>query len=252
MKRLLLFAVLLSGLLLWGHRGSGIDLRILLAGTNAPSGGTPAALAVANAWKGSADGTDVQVTVSPTAGNMLVVGLCAFQGSVVNHQIRDNIGGTTGWTKISSTNGGNSMCISIWYKASVGSGVTTVGCTNGTSSSFPTAFVHEVSGGSQTFTSGEAAARTVTGSDYITYAVENATADSVYFALMTSDSAGNPATYTLTSPWTHKSASSWETDGSSKTTGSMPFLIVSTSLSRSNHWTHEQSTSYPNAIVVLH
>lgn len=222
----------------------------------ATGGGGGGALTVQNAWKASAAGQTAVVTVTGTAGRMLVVGVVGFAGSSANHVVSDNIDGTTGWTKVASTNGAGSINVSMWYKANIPSGVTRITNNVGASATFPTAIVHEVSGGSQVFTSGESAGFSGSG-NASTGTANNATAASIFFAFAANVDGGNPATWTLNGSgtvgtWNLKnSTNSQELDGSANTTCSMPNIIVASSTTEKHVWT-SNGVDYGAVIAAFH
>lgn len=219
----------------------------------AAGGGTPT---IINAWKAHDSSGTKAVTVSPTAGNALIV----FAGSsdanppTAVPAIIDNIDTATGWVHCTGkTNllAGYSMVGDFWIKFNVPSGITTVTVTCG--SAGVEAIIHEVQNVT-TFTSSEKNGGTFSAStNPQTGTVNNATAVSIYFAGVTGDgSTGFTINQTgTTGTWNHYSVNSHEDDGSVNTIESVPNIVVSTSTPRGHGWT-VSSCNGVQCVIVLH
>jgi hypothetical protein len=101
--------------------------------TNAASGGT----------------TTATPSISPTAGNALVVFITQSASGTRTYAPTDNIEGATGWTEAAYLN--SSGTANVWFKANVPAGITTVTITASAAVTF-TAAVAEFSGFGTTIT----------------------------------------------------------------------------------------------------
>lgn len=233
----------------------------VLASQKIAAGG--ASLAVANAWKHiSASGANA-VTVAPSSGSLLF--LCVSQAAGTSDtasSVSDNIGGSTGWVKIGTITNTNGVGIglTLYYKANIPSGITSVTFTPSTGFTYTNVMIHEVTGASISapFTSGEALFSTdsLGGTTQATSALTNSVAKSVFFACLTDSTGSNPgaatlnATGTTTTTWALKdSTNSQELNGSANWLASVAFLIVSTSAAQTHAWTIDAGTNVSKAIV---
>lgn len=208
-----------------------------------------AALVVENAWQGKAIATSAAITVSPTAGNLLVVAVFAYGGVVSAHTVSDNIDSTTGWTLVAGQDAGlgNPVNCSLWYKKNCPAGITAITTSGGVSSVLNLGIAHEVSGASTSapFTAGQfatvqdvAAATTHTSGN-----VSNATPASVIFAICTNSVFTNPATMTInTAPntvgtYNLKNSAAQNLDTSIYMVASMPNQIVAATATQTHEWT---------------
>ncbi|HTA29813.1 MAG TPA: hypothetical protein VK731_04980 [Candidatus Cybelea sp.] len=219
-------------------------------------------LSVANGWinASSTSANNVAVTVAPTAGHLLVVGVAS--DTAVASSISDNIGSTTGWTSIGNNHTTGGSYASMWYKKNIPSGMTTITVT-ATGGGFVDACVMEVSGASTTtpFTSGEFATYTsgaTSTANPQVGPVDNATANSIFFALLTDADGSNPTTMNINGTgtvgtWNLKSIAagygglSQELNCSLYQPLSMTYIIVSSSANHTHGWT---TTSSPAAAVI--
>lgn len=237
-----------------------ISNPFFVAGVLKPAAGGGASLEVVQAAKAAAVATSAAVTISPTAANLLVVGIVGYTGDDANHTVSDNIDGTTGWTLVHRTNDSASANISLWYKKNIPSGITTITCTGGASTTSTIGFAHEVSGASTStpFTSGEMIGGNEEGqTTWGPGNVNNATAASVLFGLFgCEDVGGNPNTTTLNGAgtdgtWVYEDATnSKELSGVSYIAiGSMPNIVVSTTGNKAHVWGTLNSAKAGTAIV---
>lgn len=209
-----------------------------------------------NAWKNATVSTTIGVTVSGTATRFLVAGMACFGGAHANHVLSDNIGGTTGWTKVAGLADGGSGEYSLWYKTNIPAGITTVTTNGGAATVSVIGLVQEVSGVT-TFTGGEVI--TGTTAAQTTYGpgnVNNATAASVLFGLYgTEDIGSNPATITLnatgtTGTWVYENNDARELDGVSFImVASMPNIVVAATGNKTHVWGNLNNTGYNSAII---
>lgn len=209
----------------------------------------PSGLTVVQAAKGiQLSGTTVTVSISPTAGNMLVVGAMtySFSASLVL-SCSDNIGGGTGWVSVTqqtfNAGGGNTA---LFYKPNVPSGITTITLTQTNPTAQVEAIVHEVSGASPTtpFTTGEDnSGASTSGTNPQTGSATNATPASILFAFMTTDASVNPANLTINGTGTvgtwnlFDSTNSQELNAATNWPMSMPNQVVSSSAAQAHGWT---------------
>lgn len=220
----------------------------------AAAGGGGGGLAIAHAWKGVTATTPLAVTVSPSAGNLLVV--CGSSNSGDVSSISDNIGGTTGWTKVGSST--QSSFAWIWYKKNIPGGITSISIA---AVDFISATVNEVSGASASapFTIGESGGNNSNSgtTNPQTPTVNNATAASIYFAVLNNADGANPVTYTINGTGTSgtwslfSSTQSQELDANDWQPFSNPYMIVSSSASRKHGWT-TSSFAYMTFIAAFH
>lgn len=231
----------------------------LLLSYKAPAagGGTPT---LANVWKNVGNGgSSLAVTVAPTAGSCLAVAVAEFDSTTDNTAMADNIGSTTGWTKIARAVNG-SVSLVFWYKANIGSGVTTVTLTRSTGASYYNAHVFEITGAntSTPFTTGENSSATGASSSANTGTVTTATANSVLIALTTTDGGGNPESFTLNAAgtsggtWAHFNTAAKEDNGSLNLVSSAPSLAVTTTAARIHYWTFSGSRTWVAGMIAIH
>lgn len=218
-----------------------------------------ASLAIANAWKGGANGTSKAITVSPTAGNLLVVFVAGYQGTNANHAVTDNIGSGT-WTKVNGGDATTNMTGSFWYQKNIPSGITTVTVNSGSGSLVTQGCVHEVSGASTSapFTGGESNVG-ATGSTLNpqTGSATNATASSIFFAGLSQGNGGNPVTMTINSTgtvgtWNQYSASSYDLDGNTYFAFSVTNIVVSSSTAEVHGWAINTTNQQICLIAAFH
>lgn len=209
------------------------------------------ALLCVQSKKISAVATTVTVNSAwtPTTGNLIVTGISAFDNSGIarstNHIVSDNLNST--YTRDRTDGGTSAVQTSIHHKGNITGGLSNLTANGGTQTDVVVGMFHEVSGANTTapFTSGETTGNTYTATtNPQTATVTNATANSIFFAVM-----GNfdgSATSTLTVNSTGSSPTGWalknttnsqEIDGNNSTTASMPFLIVSSSAATKHGWT---------------
>ena len=232
----------------------------LLLSYKAPAagGGTPT---LANCWKNVGNsGSNLSVTVSPTAGSCLVVALAEYTSSADNSSISDNVGSTTGWTKVVravNTDG----CVVLWYKANIPSGITSVTYTKSTGASYYNVHVFEITGAntSTPFTTGESSTATGSSSSANSGTVTTATANSVLVAITTPwDAGGNPETLNLNAAstsgatWSHFNASAKEDNGAVNLVSSAPTATLSTTGARIHYWGFSASRSWASAMIAIH
>lgn len=238
---------------------AGPSQQMLLAQKTASGGGgTPT---LANAWKNVGNGgSSLSVTVSPTAGSCLAVAVAEYQSTADNTAISDNIGSTTGWTKVVRAVTGDGSVV-LWYKANIPSGITTVTLTRSTGATYYNCHVHEITGAntSTPFTSGESSTATGSGTSANTGTVTTATANSIMIAITTPyDEGGNPATLTLNAAgtsgatWSHYNSASKEDNGAANLVSSAPTASVTTTGSRIHYWTFSGSRSWASAMMAIH
>lgn len=207
-----------------------------------------AAPAIANAWKGTtASASSVAITVSPTAGNLCVVGMSNYlpTDDQANHAVTDNIDGATGWVKLGGVDrtGCDGGHHSFWYKKNMPSGVTTITCAAGVTTSFLIGFVQEVSGVSTSapFTIGEYGTTSTSGATSVDSAtITNATAASIFVAYVGQQDLGNnPSTLTPNGSFTYfNSTTCRELNGTTYfVVASMPKFAASTSSATTCNWT---------------
>lgn len=209
---------------------------------------------IINAWKktggGAGSGT---VTVSPTSGNVLVVGIAMYASTHTNHTVTDNIGSSTGWVKIAGQDSSDSFAqMSFWYKI-IGSGVTTISYDGGPGGNYGTCLVQEISGCASTpFVTGEYALGSNVGATGLQGT--GSLTPSVAGSLLVAFGAGfdgldiNPcqadlnATGTAGGTWAfYSSTYSQELDGADYIPGSMPWLAWSGSGSTKHVWAQDGS-----------
>ena len=214
---------------------------------------TASGLAVENVWKGTDDvSSPLNVTVAPSVGNLLVVAIFS-RNDGGSHTVSDNIDGTTGWVNAVEYGCYGTHNAAIWYKANIPSGITDIAITCNDVGGYGTgAVIHEVSGASTStpFTGGEATSWNDGGTKTTnpqTVTKENATADSIYFALV--GLVAESATYTNSingtgsvGTWISYSSDSYYTgwDGSAGQDMNVVYQIVSTSASRIHGWSTDQ------------
>lgn len=73
---------------------------------------------------GVVSGTTGDVSISPTAGNALVVYVGQTGSAGRTYTVSDNVDGTTGWAQAVYNNPGRAS--GIWYKVNIPSGITTI------------------------------------------------------------------------------------------------------------------------------
>ncbi len=222
----------------------------------------PATLAIVQCpTPGTAVATSATITISPTAGNLLVVAVTGYSGNNANHGITDNIDGATGWTKVGGVQNGSGdpECVSLWYKKNIPAGITSLVCTAGVGTVITIAIAHEVSGASTSspFTGGEAATNAVTATTNAqTGSVTNATANSIFFAVLTNNDGTNPALMDINGTgtvgtWNLYNANSFYSNGASLYPVSVPNIIVSSGAARVHGWT-TNSKSTATVIAAFH
>lgn len=231
--------------------------QLTLTFTTPAAGGTPA---VANVWKNVGNGgSSLAVTVAPTAGSCLVAAVAEYDSSANDTALADDIGSTTGWTKIARTVTG-SFSIVFWYKANIPSGITTVTLTRSTGASYYNAHVYEITGASTStpFTTGENSSTTGAGSSANTGTVTTATANSVLIALVTTDGGGNPETLTLNAAgtsggtWAYFNTASKEDNGAVNLISASPSLTVTSTAARIHYWTFSGSRAWVGGMIAIH
>lgn len=227
------------------------------------AGSPPAAanpLVVANAWKNSAAATSVAVTVSPSAGSLLVLCGSNYSGLAANQTVVDNIDGATGWTSVVTNDVGTGLRQRLWYKKNIPAGITSITLDSGASSVISQAIIHEVTGASTTtpFTTGESSSNSgAATTNPQTAAVTNATANSVFFAYLVNLDPGNPAQLDINGTGTNgtwnlkSSTNSQVTNGSGFGTMSVPNIIVSSGASTVHGWT-TGSFTYATIAAAFH
>lgn len=206
-------------------------------------------IAVNAAAKASAVATSAAISLSPATGSACVVTLSTYLGDSANHAVTDNISGATGWVNIFRSAASGGMRCSMFVKYSMSAGVTTITADGGALTVALTGIAHEVTG-ITAFTGGETANATFSSTvNPQTGTVTNATAASIYFAVMGNDSGANPATATVNSTgssggtWAlFNSTNSQELNGSSNIVASVAYLIVATGAGRVHGWTIESSS----------
>lgn len=219
---------------------------------------TTASISIVQAKQGTAVATSATITLdaTATAGNLLVVAVTSYtppNGDFSGHAMADNIGSTTGWTFVAGLNNGTGTpeCVSFWYKKNIPAGITTLTCTGGLAAIITIGIAHEVAGCSTTtpFTSGEFS--TATGATTInpqTGTVTNATASSIFFAVLTNNGSGNPATMTINGTGTvgtwnlFSLTESQYLNGNSLYPVSVPNIIVSSSTAEVHGWTTDSQS----------
>jgi hypothetical protein len=203
------------------------------------------ALNVVQAKKIEALATSITVNGAMTvsSGSLMVVGESSYQGSQANHTASDHVNGT--YTKAVGVD--NISVASLHYKGNVTGGSLNLTAVSGGSSGATIASFHEVTGADTTapFTIGESGSTTTTtsGTNPQTAQVTNATANSIFFAVLTDTQGGNPVTFTLNSTGT--SPSGWALESSTESQEvnnndwqdlNMPYLIVSSSAATRHGW----------------
>jgi hypothetical protein len=240
---------------------SGLIINPYIVGSGGGGGGGGGNPTLANAWKAVGNsGSTLNCTVSPSAGSCLAVAVAEYESTADNTSISDNIGSTSGWTKV--IRAVNSLgCVVLWYKANIPSGITTVTLTRSTGATYYNIHVHEITGAdtSTPFTSGEYSTATGSGSTGNTGTVTTATAKSVLVAITTPyDDGGNPSTLTLNASgtsgatWSHFNSASKEDNGSVNLVSSNPTAAVTTTGARIHHWTFAGSRSWASAMMAIH
>ena len=221
-------------------------------------GGSPM---LANCWKNVGNGgSSLSVTVSPTAGSCLAVGVAEYQSAADNTSISDNVDGTTGWTKaIRAANSDGSVV--LWYKKNIPSGVSSVVLTRSTGASYYNCHVIEISGAntSSPFTTGESSSATGSSSTANTGTVTTATANSILVGITTpSDEGINPATLTLNAAgtsggtWSHYNSAAKEDNGAVNLVSSAPTASVSATGAKIHYWTFSGSRTWVGAMIAIH
>ena len=217
----------------------------------------PAGPTINNAWKNFTASSPGTCTVAPTAGHALVVAVMGSDtqtpGSLPS--VSDNIDGTTGWNKATGrTNSlsGYSMVTYLFYKFNIASGVTTI-TASGSAINNIEIIVHDVSNISA-FTSTEIsnASGTSTTNPQVG-AVNNGTANSIYFAAVDNDDSDS---FTInqtgtTGTWNHFSANSHEDNGTF-TVSSVPNLVVTSSASRGHGWGMAAPHNTAQCLAIFH
>ena len=226
---------------------SGLIINPYFFASGGGGGGTPT---LANAWKNVGNGgSSLSVTVSPSAGSCLALGVAEYQSTADNTSISDNIDGTTGWTKVVRAVNGDGSVV-LWYKKNIPSGITSVVLTRSTGASYYNCHIHEITGASTSspFTSGESSTATGSGTSANTGTVTTATANSIMVAITTPyDDGGNPSTLTLNAAgtsgatWSHYNSASKEDNGSVNLVSSNPTAFVSTTGERIHYCTFARS-----------
>lgn len=204
----------------------------------------PSNITVVACERNTAVATSTNISISPTAGNALVVAVTSYLGNNANHAMSDNIDGTTGWVKLGGTQNGNfdPPCASLWVKFNVPSGITTLTCTGGVDTLITIAIAHEVSG-ITTFTGGEAGTNAqLPTTNPETASVTNVTAASIFFAVLTNADGANPAQMDINGTgtvgtWNLFNANSQYLNGAVLYPVSMPNYIASSSASTKHGWT---------------
>lgn len=93
---------------------------------------------------GAGTPTVASISLSPTAGNTVVVYVTQIVSNTRTYTVSDNIDGTTGWTQAVYLN--PTGAAGIWYKQNVPSGITTITVTANTSTTTMSAAATEFSG----------------------------------------------------------------------------------------------------------
>jgi len=186
---------------------------------------------LANAW-----------TVS--AGSLLVCVLTSWTGNATEHVVSSGNNGT--WTRIATANGASAK-VSLHYAKNATAGLESLTINSGGAGNYLTGIFHEVTGADTTapFTAGEVASGThATGTNPQTGSVTNATANSIFFAGLCTDTASGTATLTVDSTgssptgWALQDATeSQHTNANAYTTLSVPHLIVSSGAATKHGWT---------------
>ena len=252
MKRFLLF-IWLVVLPLWAAPPQ----QILLTQKTAAAGGSPT---LVNAWKNVGNGgSSVSVTVSPSAGSCLAVGVAEYDSTTDNTSISDDIDGTTGWVKVIRI-ASVSDSVVLWYKANIPAGITAITLTRSTGATYYNCHVHEISGANTTtpFTTGESASASGSGTTANTGTVTTATANSIMVAITSTDGSGNPESFTLNAgstsggTWSHYNTASKEDNGALNLVSSNPTATVSTTGAKIHYWTFSGSRTWVGAMMAIH
>ena len=221
-------------------------------------GGSPT---LANCWKNVGNsGSTLNVTVAPTSGSCLVAAVAEYQSTTNNTALADNIGSTTGWTKVIRAANSDGSVV-LWYKANVPSGITTVTLSCSTGASYYNCHVIEISGAntSTPFTTGESSSATGASSTANTGTVTTATANSILVGITTPwDEGGNPATLTLNASgtsggtWSHYNSAAKEDNGAANLVSSAPTASVSATGAKIHYWTFSGSRTWVGAMIAIH
>lgn len=224
------------------------------------STGGGSSLQILHAWKGRSSGTgNTTATVAPTAGNTLVVFLASYGTVYANLTLTDNIDGATGWNKLAGgIEGAGPTGFSVWYKANVPSGITTL-TGGGTGSQYVTIIVHEIGGtGTTPYTTGEVQADDNAGNATTTISTgagkSSATATTIVLAGMTDSGDGG---YSInasgtTGTWAYFDVTnSQESDAVNYQPTSVVYQSLTSITSEVHKWT-DISVKYVACIIYIH
>lgn len=223
------------------------------------------ALVVAQAKKiygGGANPITFAAAWTPTAASLLVCHVFAYGGDSANHSVSGSVSGA--FTAVAAARHDySSLHLSVHYRLNCPGGLEDLTVTPGDSTTYTVAIFHEVAGAHLTtpFTAGEVANADYDGSgtNPQTGSFSNSIADSIFFAGLANENGDNPATLTVnqtgstpTTPnqWALRdSAESQETNGSARTTASVPYIIVTSSAPGRHGWTTAEALATTNLIA---
>lgn len=228
--------------------------------TNTPAAGgggsAPVIVQVLKAISSGGPNPTVTFTNSPTAGNLLVMGVSQFGSS--SGVGSNNISGLAGWTKLAITNFDANNYLTVFYNTNVPANITTVGYIAG--ANYSTITVAEISGCSivSPFTGAEVG-QNVTASTVnpVTPSVSNGSANSIFLAFIENSDTTDPTTYTINGTgsvgtWNLFNANCQSTNNPNNFI-SISFVNqpVTTAASRAHGWTTRSATA-STIICVAH
>src|SRR5665213_2042427 len=198
------------------------------------------------------------VTISPTAGHLLVLGMTSYLGDYAQHAVSD---GVNTWTRIGGTNSSGPAKTSLWYakNCSGGSTTITIDAGSGGTSNYVAGTVLEIEGASVTspFTSGEFQ----TDSAYLdtnplTGSLTNGTPSSLFIAFTGAASGTltiNGTGTTSGSTWALVDTTNSQNSSSGATMAfSMPYLAVTAAAAQDHGWINSNRDSYAAIVAAFH
>lgn len=219
----------------------------------------PSGLAVVNAWNAQGFGDDpISVTVSPSSGSLLVVGISyRYTATNVPDGITDNkSGGSSTYTKVSSfTDSGTDAGADIWYTPNIAAGITQIDVSVvGTSGALNSVVVYEVTGANVSPYDSVQGTTESTGASPASSNLTNTTANAIYFTVLSYYVATDTCTINASGTdgtWSIHANGSILTPSTSGMVVSMPYIVVSSASERNHVWSRGETGWYITASAIF-
>jgi hypothetical protein len=177
-------------------------------------------------------------TVTPSTGELLIVGLVAYRsGGTFTVTATWNGNALTEDKTITSTNGADVFRASIFSLPNVTSATAGVAFTFSAATDFKTAFVMRVSGAAtSSITDGTGGSATGSSTTPATGAMTSTNSDDFWVSVMGNIDGSNPSTVTAGAGWTIPTNGS-ETNGASEVVGGIEYIANPGATSKNGQWT---------------